>query len=158
MKFFLFFAFFYLLRYLYRYINPFVISNIIPVLFLIALYYVFFVKYKTSAIDMFLLSFYYIVYDYVYGNIPFTSITAFLMCYLLLERFKKQTNNDLRLYHYLISGSLFFASQAIILLVFFGISLNLFNICSKLFAFNVLATIFYISEIIDRQKRTTIVF
>ena len=153
LKFFFFLSFFYLLNCLYRYINPFVIANIVPSVFLISIYYIFFIKYKTNLIDIAILSIYYVIYDYIIGNIPFVSITAFLLCVLLIEYFKKRTDNDILLYHYLISGGLFFVIKISLEWALFDITIHIIDILTQLLIFSISATSFYISNALEQQKR-----
>ena len=148
LKFFFFLSFFYLLNCLYRYINPFVIANIVPSVFLISIYYIFFIKYKTNLIDIAILSIYYVIYDYIIGNIPFVSITAFLLCVLLIEYFKKRTDNDILLYHYLISGGLFFVIKISLEWALFDITIHIIDILTQLLIFSISATSFYISNLL----------
>lgn len=156
LKFFFFLFFFYLLSCLYRHISPFVVSNVIPSVFFISIYYIFFIKYKTNLSDIVILSVYYIIYDYIIGNIPFVSITTFLACILLIEYFKKRTNNNILLHHYLISGWLFFVLKVLLELLLFDIKIHITDILAQLLMFSILATSFYISNVLEKQKQKVV--
>ena len=156
LKFFFFLFFFYLLSCLYRHISPFVVANIIPSVFFISIYYIFFIKYKTNLSDIVILSVYYIIYDYIIGNIPFVSITAFLLCASLIEYFKKRTNNNISLHHYLISGGLFFVLKSGLELTLFGVKIHITDILAQLLIFSILATSFYISNVLEKQKQKVV--
>ena len=153
LKFFFFLFFFYLLSCLYKHISPFVVSKVIPSVFFISIYYIFFIKYKTNLSDIVILSVYYIIYDYIIGNIPFVSITTFLVCVLLIEYFKKRTNNNILLHHYLISGWLFFVLKVLLELLLFDIKIHITDILAQLLIFSILTTSFYISNALEQQKR-----
>ena len=155
-KFFFFLFFFYLLNCLYRHISPFVVANIVPSVFFISIYYIFFIKYKTNLTDIAILSIYYVIYDYIIGNIPFVSITTFLACVLLIENFKKRTNNNILLHHYLISGWLFFVLKVLLELLLFDIKIHITNILAQLLIFSILATSFYISNVLEKQKQKVV--
>lgn len=152
LKFFFFLFFFYLLSCLYRHISPFVVSKVIPSVFFISIYYIFFIKYKTNLSDIVILSVYYIIYDYIIGNIPFVSITAFLLCVLLIEYFKKRTNNNILLNHYLISGGLFFVLKASLELTLFGIKIHFMDILAQLLIFSILTISLYVSNALEQQQ------
>ena len=136
LKFFFFLFFFYLLNCLYRHISPFVVANIVPSVFFISIYY--------------------IIYDYIIGNIPFVSITTFLACILLIENFKKRTNNNILLHHYLISGWLFFVLKVLLELLLFDIKIHITDILAQLLIFSILATSFYISNVLEKQKQKVV--
>lgn len=155
LKFFFFLAFFYLLHSLYRDINTFIIANVVPSIFFISVYYIFFIKYKISFMDLITISIYYIIYDYIIGNIPFVSITAFLSCVLLIDYCKKRTNNDILLNHYLIVGSCFFVIKNIFECIF-GTKIDFISIVTQLLVFNILTTTFYISNAIDKNRRKVV--
>ena len=156
LKFFFFLFFFYLLSCLYKHISPFVVSKVIPSVFFISIYYIFFIKYKTNLSDIVILSVYYIIYDYIIGNIPFVSITTFLACVLLIENLKKRTNNNILLHHYLISGWLFFVLKVLLELLLFDIKIYITDILAQLLIFSILATSFYISNVLEKQKQKVV--
>ena len=151
-KFFFFLSFFYLLHSLSVYINPIVVFDVIPSIFLISIYYIFFLKYKTSVVYIIAISVYYTIYDYIIGNVPFISITAFLFSVLLIEYLKKRSINKASLKNYLLAGSIFFLIKSILEHIFFGINVDFIHIFSQILIFNVLTTIFYISNEKDAQK------